>query len=96
MFSRDCRDHVASGERREITVSIRLWSRPRVKVGGRYPSARVVIEIDSTDDKGVTESAWPIQVRAAVHAQGTEDRQTSEEWRLARRKSMADSVFRPT
>ncbi len=33
----------------EITVSIRLWSRPQVKVGGRYPTAGVVIEIDSLE-----------------------------------------------
>ena len=45
-FSRDLRDEVASGE---ITVSIRLWSRPRVKVGGRYPTAGVLIEIDSLE-----------------------------------------------
>ncbi|MDV3221779.1 hypothetical protein [Intrasporangium sp.] len=46
MFSRDLRDAVARGE---ITVSIRLWSRPRVKAGGRYPTAGVVIEIDSLE-----------------------------------------------
>ena len=43
MFSRDLRDPVAHGE---VTVSIRLWSRPQVKVGGRYPVAGVIIEID--------------------------------------------------
>jgi len=37
---------VASGE---ITVSIRLWSRPKVKVGGRYATAGVVIEIDAVE-----------------------------------------------
>ena len=46
MFSRDLRDGVMSGE---ITVSIRLWSRPQVKIGGRYPTAGVVIEIDSLE-----------------------------------------------
>ena len=46
MFSRDLRDAVARGE---ITVSIRLWSRPQVKEGGRYPTAGVVIEIDSLE-----------------------------------------------
>ncbi len=46
MFSRDLREQVARGE---ITVSIRLWSRPRVKVGGRYATAGVVIEIDSLE-----------------------------------------------
>lgn len=46
MFSRDLRDRVAGGE---VTVSIRLWSRPQVKVGGRYRTAGVVIEIDSLE-----------------------------------------------
>ena len=46
MFSRDLRDAVARGE---VTVSIRLWSRPQVKVGGRYPVAGVIIEIDSLE-----------------------------------------------
>lgn len=35
--------------RGEITVSVRLWSRPQVKVGGRYPTAGVLIEIDSLE-----------------------------------------------
>ena len=46
MFSRDLRDAVARGE---ITVSIRLWSRPKVKVGSRYQSSGVLIEIDSLE-----------------------------------------------
>ncbi len=46
MFSRDLRDPVARGE---VTVSIRLWSRPQVKVGSRYRTAGVIIEIDSLE-----------------------------------------------
>lgn len=46
LFSPELREAVASGG---ITVSIRLWSRPKVKVGGRYPTAGVVIEIDSIE-----------------------------------------------
>jgi hypothetical protein len=46
IFSPDLRDGVASGA---ITLSIRLWRRPKVKVGGRYPTAGVVIEIDSVE-----------------------------------------------
>jgi hypothetical protein len=46
MFSADLREAVANGE---ITVSIRLWSRPKVKVGGRYATAGVMIEIDSME-----------------------------------------------
>ena len=46
MFSRDLRDALARGE---ISVSVRRWSRPQVKVGGRYQSSGVVIEIDSIE-----------------------------------------------
>ena len=46
MFSRDLRDAVAGGD---ITVTIRLWSRPRVRVGGRYPAAGALIEVDSVE-----------------------------------------------
>lgn len=46
MFSADLRQAVARGE---ITVSVRLWSRPKVKQGGRYATAGVVIEIDSIE-----------------------------------------------
>ena len=46
MFSPELRGRVASGE---ITVSIRLWSRAKVKVGGRYASTGVVIEIDDIE-----------------------------------------------
>jgi hypothetical protein len=46
MFSRDLRDALARGE---ISVSVRRWSRPQVKVGGRYQSSGVVIEIDSVE-----------------------------------------------
>ena len=45
-FSPELREGVASGD---ITVSIRLWSRPKVKVGGRYPTAGVTIEIDAIE-----------------------------------------------
>ena len=33
-FSPELGEDVASGR---ITVSFRLWTRPKVKVGGRYP-----------------------------------------------------------
>jgi len=34
LFSQELRDDVLAGE---VTVSFRLWKRPKVKVGGRYP-----------------------------------------------------------
>ena len=45
-FSPDLRDRVADGT---ITVSYRLWTRPKVKVGGIYRSTDVLIEIDDID-----------------------------------------------
>lgn len=45
-FSPDLRDRVADGT---ITVSYRLWSRPKVRVGGVYRSGSVTIEIDDID-----------------------------------------------
>lgn len=45
-FSPDLRNRVADGT---ITVSYRLWSRPKVKVGGVYRSGSVMIEVDETD-----------------------------------------------
>ena len=45
-FSRDLRDRVADGT---VTVSYRLWSRPKVKVGGVYRSGSVAIEIDDIE-----------------------------------------------
>ena len=45
-FSPDLRSRVADGT---ITVSYRLWSRPKVKLGGTYRSADVWIEVDDLD-----------------------------------------------
>ena len=45
-FSRELRDHVIAGE---ITVSFRLWQRPKVRVGGRYPVGPAHIEVDSVE-----------------------------------------------
>lgn len=45
-FSAELRDLVADGT---ITVSYRLWSRPQVKVGGRYRSGSVTVEIDDLE-----------------------------------------------
>jgi hypothetical protein len=45
-FSPDLRDRVADGT---ITLSYRLWSRPKVKVGGVYRSGSVSIEIDDIE-----------------------------------------------
>lgn len=45
-FSRELRSDVLAGE---ITLSIRLWQRPQVKVGGRYRVELGEIEIDTIE-----------------------------------------------
>lgn len=45
-FSRELRDDVIAGD---ITVSFRLWRRPKVRVGGRYPVGPAHIEVDSIE-----------------------------------------------
>ena len=45
-FSKDLREDVITGA---ITVSIRLWQRSQVRVGGRYPVGPVTIEVDSVE-----------------------------------------------
>ena len=45
-FSAELRDRVADGS---ITVSYRLWTRPQVKVGGRYRSGPVTVEVDDLE-----------------------------------------------
>jgi hypothetical protein len=45
-FSRDLRERVADGT---ITLTVRLWSRPQAKVGGRYQVLARTIEVDDVD-----------------------------------------------
>ena len=45
-FSQDLRAGVLSGE---ITVSVRLWRRPKVKQGGRYRVVNREIRVDSIE-----------------------------------------------
>jgi hypothetical protein len=60
-FSRDLREAVLTGR---ITVSIRLWTRPKVKVGGRYPIEAAQIEVDSIELVPFS-AVTPADVRAA-------------------------------
>ena len=45
-FSKELREDVIAGD---ITVSFRLWRRPKVKAGGQYPVGPVRIEVDSVE-----------------------------------------------
>ena len=45
-FSPELRDDVITGD---ITLSFRLWQRPRVRAGGRYRVGPAQIEVDSIE-----------------------------------------------
>ena len=45
-FSRELRNDVLAGD---ITLSVRLWKRPRVKPGGRYRVGPGEIEVDAIE-----------------------------------------------
>ena len=45
-FSSELRQDVVGGR---ITVSFRLWQRPKVKVGGRYPIGDAFIQVDAIE-----------------------------------------------
>ena len=49
MFTKRLRDGVRRGD---ITCSVRIWQRPHVTVGARYPMDEGVIEIDSIEPIG--------------------------------------------
>src|SRR5258708_17731468 len=50
LFVRRLREGVRRGE---ITCSVRIWTRPHVKVGGRYPMDAGHIEVDSIEPIGL-------------------------------------------
>lgn len=49
LFTKRLRDGV---RRKEITSSVRIWTRPQVRVGGRYRMEEGEIEIDSIERIG--------------------------------------------
>ena len=50
VFTKRIRDRVINGE---ITVSVRIWQSPRVRVGGRYKVGEGEIEVDSIEPIGL-------------------------------------------
>ena len=45
-FSKELRDAVIAGD---ISVSFRLWQRPKVRAGGRYRVGPAVLQVDSIE-----------------------------------------------
>jgi hypothetical protein len=62
VFTKRLREGVRRGE---ITCSVRIWMRPHVKVGGRYPMDEGLIEIDSIEPIG-----FPDITPQLAHASG--------------------------
>ena len=50
LFAKRLREGVRCGE---ITCSVRIWTRPHVKVGSRYPVDEGHIEVDSIEPIGL-------------------------------------------
>lgn len=50
IFTKRLREGVRSGE---ITCSVRIWMRPHVRVGGRYPMEDGAIVVDSIEPIGL-------------------------------------------
>lgn len=50
MFTKRLREGVRRGE---ITCSVRIWERPRVRAGGRYRMEEGQIEVDSIEPIGL-------------------------------------------
>jgi len=66
-FSPELRDAVLAGD---VTVSVRLWQRPRVKQGGRYQVGPGQIEVDS-----IELVPFAAVTRADVRRSGEQDRE---------------------
>ena len=67
-FSRELRNDVLAGD---ITLSVRLWKRPRVKEGGRYRVGPGEIEVD-----GIELVPFAAVTREDVRRAGEPDRET--------------------
>ena len=67
-FSRELRNDVLAGD---ITLSVRLWKRPRVKQGGRYRVGPGEIEVDA-----IELVPFAVITRADVRRSGEPDRET--------------------
>jgi hypothetical protein len=52
MFTQRLREPVMRGE---ITCSVRIWQRPKVKAGGRYPMGPGWIEVTSIREIGIAD-----------------------------------------
>ena len=59
IFTKRLRDGVRRGE---ITCSVRIWTRPHVRVGGRYPMEEGSIIVDSIEPIGLPDITHELAV----------------------------------
>lgn len=83
-FSRELRSDVLAGD---ITLTVRLWKRPRVRVGGRYQVGLGEIEVDAVKLVPFAEIT-----SADVQRAGEPDRETLRE-RAAHAGPIADDTL---
>jgi hypothetical protein len=82
-FSRELRNDVLAGD---ITLSVRLWTRPQVKHGGRYRVGPGAIEVDA-----IEQVPFSAVTEADVRRAGEPDRET-----LRRRAAHAGPIDEDT
>lgn len=83
-FSKELRSDVLAGD---ITLTVRLWTRPQVRVGGRYGVGLGEIEVDAVELVRFADIT-PADVRRA----GEPDRETLRE-RAAHAGPIADDTL---
>ncbi len=64
MFTKRLREPVMRGE---VTCSVRIWQRPHVKVGGRYPMGDGAIEILSIREISLADITPELARRSGFH-----------------------------
>jgi len=61
LFAKRLRDRVKSGE---IDCTVRIWQRPKVKVGGRYPLEGGHVVVDAMREIALTDIDGPLARRS--------------------------------
>jgi hypothetical protein len=61
LFAKRLREAVRRGD---VTSSVRIWQRPRVKIGGRYPMEEGQIEIESIEQIAIQDITHQLAVES--------------------------------
>jgi hypothetical protein len=91
-FSRELRNDVLGGD---ITLSVRLWTRPQVKLGGRYRVGPGQIEVDAIELVPFAAISAPDVRRAGEPDRETLRRRAGTPARSTRTRSSIASSFTP-